>query len=109
MNFKKRDFKETDELFKASKILPFQLCKELNSSKLLWQVQNSCLDSPVKSLFTDRGNGSFHLPFRRTELTQSSIAYSGVQTWNKIPSEIRMSSSLNVFKEKYKDYLLERL
>ena len=109
MNFKRRDFKETDELFKASKILPLQLCKELNSSKLLWQVSNSYLDSPVGSLFEDRGNGTFHLPFRRIELTQSSIAYNGVQTWNKIPLEIRMSPSLSTFKEKYKNYLLDRL
>ena len=109
MNFKKKDFKETDELFKASKILPLQLCKELNSSKLLWQVSNSCVDPPVSSMFEDRGNGTFHLPYRRIDLTQSSITYSGVQTWNKIPSEIRMSSSLNSFKEKYKNYLLDRL
>ena len=33
MNFKKSDFKETDQLFKDNKILPLKSCLNLNSSK----------------------------------------------------------------------------
>ena len=109
MHFKNRDFRETDQLFKTSKILPLDLCKKLNSSKLLWQAKNSCLDSSVSSLFNERENGTFHVPFRRIETTQSSIAYRGVQMWNQIPQEIRQSPSLRCFKDRYSAYLLDLL
>ena len=64
MNFKNRKFKETDGLFKNSKILPLKLSRDLSSAKLLWQVSNSLLDSPINTLFESRPNGTFHVPFR---------------------------------------------
>ena len=109
MNFKNRKYKETDGLFKNSKILPLKLSRDLSSAKLLWQVSNSLLDSPINTLFESRPNGTFHVPFRGTDLTQSSIAYKGVQTWNKISSDIRASPSLNCFKDKFKSYLIDQL
>ena len=109
MHFKNRDFRETDQLFKTSKILPLDLCKKLNSSNLLWQAKNSCLDPSVSSLFHERENGTFHVPFRRIETTQSSIAYRGVLVWNQIPQEIRQSPSLRCFKDRYSAYLLDLL
>ena len=109
MNFKKRDFKETNNLFKGSKILPIALCKDLNASKVLWKAGNDVLHPPLNSLFNKRPNGTFHLPHRRIDLTQSCISYHGVQTWNKIPNEIRSSSSLDVFKNKFKQFLLNSI
>ena len=109
MNFKNRDFKETDELFKGSKILPIALSKDLNNSKVLWKAGNDLLHPPLDSLFNKRPNGTFHLPHRRIDLTQSCISYHGVQTWNRIPLDIRSSSSLDVFKNKYKQFLLDSI
>ena len=109
MNFKNRKYKETDELFKSCKILPLKSCKELNSAKVLWQASNSLLDSPINSLFEPRPNGTFHIPFHGTDLIQSSIAFKGVQTWNKINSDIRTSPSLNCFKDKFKKHLIDKL
>ena len=109
MHFKKRDYKETEQLFKQSKILPLSLSQKLVSSKLLWQRKNSLLDQTISSLFDERPNGTFHVPFRRIELTQRSICYRGVQTWNQIPLEIRSVPSLNCFKDKYNKFLLNQL
>ena len=109
MNFKKSDYKETDQLFKESKILPLSSCLNLNSSKVLWRAGNSFLNAPINSLFNKRENNTFHLPHRRIDLTQSCISYHGVQVWNRLPSEIRSSPSLDTFKGRYKEYLLDKL
>ena len=109
MNFKKPDFKETDQLFKDNKILPLPSCLDLNSSKILWRADNSFLNAPINSLFTKRDNGTFHVPHRRIDLTQACISYHGVQVWNRIPSEIRSAPSLNTFKGRYKEHLLDKL
>ena len=109
MSFKKSDFKETDQLFKNNEILPLSSCRDLNSSKVIWRAGNSSLNAPINSLFKQRENNTFHLPHRRIGLTQSCTSYQGVQVWNRLPSELRTSPSLNVFKRKYKDYLLDKL
>ena len=109
MNFKKTDFKETNQLFKKSEILPLTSCLDLNSSKVIWRAGNSSLNAPINSLFRKRENKTFHLPHRRIGLTQSCISYYGVQVWNRLPEEIRESPSLNTFKGRYKEYLLDKL
>ena len=109
MNFKKSDFKETDQLFKDNKILPLKSCLNLNSSKIIWRAGNSLLNAPIKSLFNKRENGTFHLPHRRIDLTQACISYHGVQVWNRLPHEIQSSPSLNTFKNRYKEHLLDML
>ena len=109
MNFKKTDFKETDKLFKENKILPLKSCLMLNSSKIIWRAGNSLLNAPIKSLFNERENGTFHIPHRRIDLTQACISYRGVQVWNRLPPEIQSSPSLNTFKDRYKEHLLGML
>ena len=49
----------------------------------------------------------YHLPKSHTTFFQRSIIYSGPCLWNSLPSAIRDSKSLNVFKSKYKKYLLD--
>ena len=46
--------------------------------------------------------------FHRLSLTQKSLSYKGPSNWNKIPNKIKNSTSLNIFKNKYKRYLLSK-
>ena len=106
MNFK-RKHDDTTELFKNDKILPLDKSLQLHSAKLFWKASHNLLPSPLKPLYNKRTqNSSFHLPCRRTELTKKCSSYAGVQVWNRIPEDIRLSKSLGILKSSYKAYLL---
>ena len=109
MNFKKpRD--ESKPLFKASKILPLDLNTHFNSAKFLWKVYNSFTCPSLTSLFTKRDQGvSYHVPHKRLDVSQNSISYAGVKTWNKIPLHIRACTSLDSFKKIYKEHLINNI
>lgn len=53
-----------------------------------------------------RNKNSLVLPRCNSSLSQKSILYVGVKTWNSIPDEIRCIVSLNLFRVKYRKYLL---
>ena len=56
--------------------------------------------------YSTRNAFKFHYPKLRTTCMLNSIFYKGPRVWNNIPPEIRSSKSINVFKRKYKNYLL---
>jgi hypothetical protein len=108
INFKKkRD--ATAELFRNNKVLPFDQCLSLASAKLLWKRSNGLLPPTLDKLFQARTNKSFHLPFRRVEISQHCSTYSGVQSWNKLPLNIRTSKTLGAFKTNCKNYFLSKI
>ena len=110
MNFKKRDYDQTNSLFKSSKILPLLKLRDLNSCKLIWKARKSLLPPALNSLFSNRQfNSSLHVPYRRIETTQCCTSYLGAQTWNKISNDIRNSPSINTFKASLKLSLISSL
>ena len=109
INFKHK-YHESAPLFKESKILPLDKNLQLNSSKIIWKSANSVLPTSVASIFQQREESdSFYVPFRRIDVTQNCITYRGVQNYNKLPSEIKSCKTLDTFKDKYKEHLLEQL
>ena len=105
MNFKPKHF-DPQELFVSDRVLPFEKNLQLSAGKLLWKARNNLLPSTVNSLFQKRTqNNSFHLPFKRLEISQQSSTYQGVQVWNSIPESIRSKKTLNSFKESFKKHL----
>ena len=93
-------------LFTSKNILPFHENLQLQAGKVLWRAANDCLCPTLNPLFNMRDDeSSFHLPHRRLDVSQNSITYSGVKFWNAIPADIRSSTSLNIFKNKYKRHL----
>ena len=109
INFKKKD-DDVKPLFKQSKILPVRCSGKFNSGKLLWKINNSICPS-LNHLFAKRQQpvNTFHVPYKRLDVSQNSVTYESVKVWNSIPPPIRASNSINIFKSKYKEYLLSRL
>ena len=97
-------------LFKESKILPVDCSGKFNSGKLLWKINNSICPS-LNYLFTKRLKpvNTFHVPHKRLDVSHNSITFKSVKDWNAIPAPIRASGSINIFKHKYKEYLLNNL
>ena len=102
----KNSRESTELLFPSKNILPFHKNLQLQAGKLLWKAANSYLCPSLNPLFHMRNDEStFHVPHRRLDVSQNSVTYAGVKTWNAIPPEIRSSTSLNCFKGKFKGYL----
>ena len=51
-------------------------------------------------------NGNLKVPKVKTELYKKSVSYSGPILWNNLPQSICNTPSLNTFKVKIKNYLL---
>ena len=54
-------------------------------------------------------NSEFSLPRPRTELGKQSIKYAGVKIWSEIPLDIKSSDKLQVFSDKFKSHILQKL
>ena len=50
--------------------------------------------------------GNLIVPKSKTELFKNSFAYSGPQIWNNLSTVLRNAPSLNIFKNKLKEFLL---
>ena len=48
------------------------------------------------------------VPNHRIEIRKCSMKVHGVQVWNDIPDEIKVSSSIDMFKRKYRSFLIDR-
>ena len=57
------------------------------------------------SNYSTRNQLDLDTPRQNLEFSKSSFFYSGVKTWNEIPLEIRMSSTITIFKRKLKEFL----
>ena len=56
-----------------------------------------------------RLNSDFSLPQPRTELGKQSIRYAGVKIWSEIPQNIKNSDKLQVFSDKFKSHILQKI
>ena len=54
-------------------------------------------------------NSVFSLPRPRTEMGKQSIKYMGVKIWSEIPQDIKTSDTLQVFSDKFKLHLSQKL
>ena len=57
------------------------------------------------SNYPTRNHLDLDTPRQNLEFSKSSFFYSGAKKWNKIPLEIRMSSTISIFTRKLKEFL----
>ena len=91
-------FAHTNPIFSRLKILKFK------------DVYR-CIDrfSNRRSLhdYETRSGDLYDSVFQRLTLTQrQSLEYQGPKNWNSIPIYIKVAPSLNIFKNRYKEYLI---
>ena len=54
-------------------------------------------------------NKKLKLPFRKSKLGMQHLSYVGPSTWNKLPNNLKTSTSVNCFKDNIKKYFLKKL
>ena len=108
--------------------LTFQHHKKINRLPIKERVDQNILSHVFKSLNNDSpvykrdifktaspSNSTrqayCHLiqPLRKTNMGLNSISYLGPSLWNKLPENIKQSSSLNTVKHKVKEFYLKNL
>ena len=92
------------------------LCK-LNIGSFMYKFNNEMLPPMFDEMFTTNADNhnyntrfalNFEFPNNKLEFGNKSISYQGVKIWNSIPSNIKNSKSLNLFKSNYKDSFISQ-
>ena len=105
----------TMPIFYSLKLLTFYDIYKYQLGVFMFLCYNKILPSCILNYFTlnltihsyvTRNAQKFHLPKVRTSLSHKSLLFQGPLLWNSLPDDIRESKSLNVFKMKYKQYLI---
>ena len=65
--------------------------------------------APQSNISTRQANFCLNQPLRKTNMGLNTISYLGPSLWNKLPENIKQSSSLNTFKRKVKEHFLKTL
>ena len=58
--------------------------------------------------YNTRQRNNLNSAYQRTVTTQMSLSFSGPNIWNSIPDSIKNLPTLNLFKMKLKDYLIDK-
>ena len=93
---------------------------KIETGKFFYKKQNNLLPNANIANFLSIRNANvvhnYNLRNRKDKLQtiafesshgKKSIQHRGAALWNKMPSEISDSTSLSIFKRRYKDYLLD--
>ena len=54
-----------------------------------------------------RHSEDLHVPYGRIDVRQLSIKISGAKLWNSIPDQIKNAQSVYMFKQQFRNYLIE--
>ena len=82
---------------------------------LIFKAINNLTPSSISDLITFSTNNTYVLRSIRdishnkpnTNYLKKTFSYSGMEMWNRIPTEIRNSQNINTFKGKFKSFLFE--
>ena len=97
-------FEHTDPLFARHKILKFEDVCRLSLG--LYVYDNLDSFNAISHNYNTRNSSNLRPARSRLSITQNSIEVTGPNLWNDIPPDIQNSISREVFKHKYKTYLL---
>ena len=106
-----QDYSGLEDSLKRLDILSFDQSVFLNKAKVMYKVHNNIAPSYLQELFHMRdanlnntasnlrsvAQHNYIVPQAKCNLFKGSLTFSGVIVWNSIPTDIKLSPSLNVF------------
>ena len=108
-------YASTNPLFLNNCTLKFDDIVKLNTAAIMYKAHNKSLPPSMQELFQPResryelrGTAIFRNKFARTNITERRLSVSGVNLWNKLENELKLSTSLRLFKRTYKTMLIEK-
>ena len=105
----------TNPLFIESRTLKLEDLVTLNSTVIMYKAHNRLLPSCMQELFKPREN-RYHLRgtaiFKKTKARTNSkgrcLSVIGVNLWNALDNEIKMSKSIKTYKKLYKAKVIDK-
>ena len=107
----------TDVLAKKMGIVKLDV-NELQTAVFVFKYINNSLPSVcsdfliendrTRNAYNLRNTSAFLIPSYRTSLREKCSLVRFPRIWNTIPNEIKNSESLNIFKSRFKQYLLSK-
>ena len=104
----------TGPLFFANKILSVTQINTYMVGTYMYKCQNESVPQFLSNYFTrnnsiheynTRGANEIHVPFGRLDIRNFSIRIHGAKVWNSLPSFVKQSRSLELFKNTLRNYL----
>ena len=108
----------TNPIFYSLNMLQYRDVYLLQVGVFMYLCHHNLIPDSISKLFilnctihsyNTRNAKQFHLPLTRTVLNQKIIIFQGPFLWNTLPHYIHNSVSVNVFKRRYKKFLLDKL
>ena len=93
-------------LFSLTRILPVRDAYSFNLGIHMFNLKSNGLIIHPEHQYNTRSSSDAYVQFQRLSTCQKSLQFSGPKCWNSIPVQIKNSCSIEVFKRKYKKYLL---
>lgn len=109
-------FSHSAPIFKKLHVLTIAQINKVQTACFVYKATNKLLPAQFSYFFTPnsmihdhntRQNSKLHLVLHRTKIRANSIRIYGVKIWNSLSNDLRMSPSLNIFRNKYKHQLLD--
>ena len=105
-----RKMSHTSNLFSKYNILKFQDLTKLNEISFMHKYVNNKLPNSFSNKFVKLSNFdrsvSFQLEVVKKSFLKTLPAYSMPKHWNSLPLELKRVASLSVFKNRYKEKIL---
>lgn len=100
--------------FKTNKFLPFDRLRAFAMTKFIWKTTNNTIDcrhllEQNQVTESERDNQKFLIPYRNTLIAKNSVFYTGIIEWNKIPDNIKSSTSFSSFNKSCKEHMISKL
>ena len=82
----------------------------------VYQCLNGCFPDIFNDFYTCNRNihgretrqaSDLHVPYGRLDIRQNSMKIHGANMWNSIPENVKMSESVNLFKQRLRNFLLD--
>ena len=106
-------------LFKSLELIKFFDIVLFQIAIFMYKFHNNVLPAVFHSFFTKvtsvhnyntrlAAKHSYYLPYARTNYGKFNIRFQGPSVWNTIDHNVKISSSISVFKKRLKDHYFER-
>ena len=102
-------YAHTHPLFKESYSLKLFDINKLHIATYMYRLlkdNNETFHTPHN--YPTRTRDNLQIPMHSLTLFRHSLSYSGPKIWNSIPDEVKNSSTLHSFKNKYKRFILSK-
>ena len=96
----------TNNLFHSNRILKLKDINVFLQAIYMYKIDTTAFQTSHS--YNTRQSGNLTSAFERTVRTQMSLSYSGPKIWNELPSTIKNVPTLNLFKKRLIDYLIDK-